>query len=409
MKILRNYINSVKPSFVGEGKYSKWFPLFDAVENLFFSTQTQTANPVHVRDAIDIQKVMVTVWLATFPAMFFGMYNLGSHSLEYLDSINQLNTGDWHHYIVSLVGYDSSSFVAKMWFGAAYFMPIYITVFVVGIGWEAVFAIVRKHEINEGAFVSTILFSLSCPPDLPLWQAAMGITFGLVIGKEIFGGTGKNFLNPALTGRAFLYFAYPSQISGDKVWIAGLADNNIVAEGYSGATALGVAAESGMPGILNQYTWMDSFLGFIPGSVGETSVIAIGIGLVILLVTKVASYRIILGTFAGMIFMSSILNIIGSDTNPMFYVPWYWHAVIGSFAFGLVFMATEPVSGSGTNTGRWIYGIVIGITVILIRVINPAFPEGMMLAILFANLLAPVIDHMVVMSNIKRRRALNNE
>ena len=409
MKILRNYINSVKPSFVGEGKYSKWFPLFDAVENLFFSTQTKTANPVHVRDAIDIQKVMVTVWLATFPAMFFGMYNLGSHSLEYLDSINQLNTGDWHHYIVSLVGYDSSSFVAKMWFGAAYFMPIYITVFVVGIGWEAVFAIVRKHEINEGAFVSTILFSLSCPPDLPLWQAAMGITFGLVIGKEIFGGTGKNFLNPALTGRAFLYFAYPSQISGDKVWIAGLADNNIVADGYSGATALGVAAESGMPGILNQYTWMDSFLGFIPGSVGETSVIAIGIGLVILLVTKVASYRIILGTFAGMIFMSSILNIIGSDTNPMFYVPWYWHAVIGSFAFGLVFMATEPVSGSGTNTGRWIYGIVIGITVILIRVINPAFPEGMMLAILFANLLAPVIDHMVVMSNIKRRRALNNE
>ena len=306
MKILRNYINSVKPSFIGEGKYSKWFPLFDAVENLFFSTQTKTANPVHVRDAVDIQKVMVTVWLATFPAMFFGMYNLGAHSLEYLESINQLNTGDWHHYIVSLVGYDSSSFIAKMWFGAAYFMPIYITVFVVGIGWEAVFAIVRKHEINEGAFVSTILFSLSCPPDLPLWQAAMGITFGLVIGKEIFGGTGKNFLNPALTGRAFLYFAYPSQISGDKVWIAGLADNNIVAEGYSGATALGVAAESGMPGILNQYTWMDSFLGFIPGSVGETSVIAIGIGLVILLATKVASYRIILGTFAGMIFMSSI-------------------------------------------------------------------------------------------------------
>jgi Na+-transporting NADH:ubiquinone oxidoreductase subunit B len=296
-----------------------------------------------------------------------------------------------------------------MWFGASYFMPIYITVFVVGISWEAVFAIVRKHEINEGAFVSTILFSLSCPPDLPLWQAAMGITFGLVIGKEIFGGTGKNFLNPALTGRAFLYFAYPSQISGDKVWIAGLADNNIVAEGYSGATALGVAAENGMPGILNQYTWMDSFLGFIPGSVGETSVIAIGIGLIILLVTKVASYRIILGTLAGMIFMSSLLNIVGSDTNPMFYVPWYWHAVIGSFAFGLVFMATEPVSGSGTNAGRWIYGIVIGITVILIRVINPAFPEGMMLAILFANLLAPVIDHMVVMSNIKRRRALINE
>ena len=333
------------------------------------------------------------------------MYNLGDYSLSYLNLIGQENTGDWHHYIVSMVGYDHTSFIAKMWFGAAYFLPIYITVFVVGIAWEALFAIVRKHEINEGAFVSTILFSLSCPPDLPLWQAAMGITFGLVIGKEIFGGTGKNFLNPALTGRAFLYFAYPAQISGDKVWIAGLADNNIIPEGYSGATALGVAATDGMEGIYNSFTWMDAFLGFVPGSVGETSVIAIGIGLIILLITKVASYRIILGTLLGMWAMSTILNIVGSDTNEMFYIPWYWHLVIGSFAFGLVFMATEPVSGSGTNAGRWIYGLVIGITVVLIRVINPAFPEGMMLAILFANLLAPVIDHLVVMSNIKKRKA----
>ena len=212
----------------------------------------------------------------------------------------------------------------------------------------------------------------------------MGISFGLVIGKEIFGGTGKNFLNPALTGRAFLYFAYPAQISGDKVWVAGISDYNIIPEGYSGATALGMAAESGMAGITNSYTWMDAFLGNIPGSVGETSIIAILIGMVILLMTKVASYRIILGTFIGMILMSSILNIVGSETNQMFYIPWYWHAVIGSFAFGLVFMATEPVSGSGTNTGRWIYGIVIGVTVILIRVINPAFPEGMMLAILLS-------------------------
>ena len=406
MKGLRNYINSIKPNFVGEGKYSKWFPLFDAVENFVFSTQTKTSNPVHVRDGVDIQKIMVIVWLSTFPAMFFGMYNLGAHSLEYLESINQLNTGDWHHYLVSLVGYDSSSFISKLWFGACYFMTIYITVFVVGIGWETLFAVVRKHEINEGAFVSTVLFSLSCPPDLPLWQAALGITFGLVIGKEIFGGTGKNFLNPALTGRAFLYFAYPSQISGDKVWIAGLADNNIVPEGYSGATALGVAAESGMSGINQNFTWMDAFLGYIPGSIGETSIIAIGIGLIILLATKVASWRIVVATMLGMIFMSGILNIVGSDTNPMFAIPWYWHLVIGSFAFGLVFMATEPVSGSGTNTGRWIYGFIIGVTVVLIRVINPAFPEGMMLAILFANLLAPVIDHMVMVSNINRRKAL---
>ena len=287
-------------------------------------------------------------------------------------------------------------------------MPIYIVIFVVGIAWETLFAVIRRHEINEGAFVSTVLFALTCPPDIPLWQAAMGITFGLVIGKEIFGGTGKNFLNPALTGRAFVYFAYPAQLSGDKVWVAGLSDNNIIPEGYSGATALSVAAEDGLPGLYNNFSWFDAFIGNIPGSVGETSIIAILIGLAILLYTKVASYRIILGTLIGMILMSSFLNIVGSETNPMFYVPWYWHAVIGSFAFGLVFMATEPVSGSGTNTGRWIYGFVIGVLVILIRVINPAFPEGMMLAILFANLLAPVIDHMVVMSNIRKRRALTS-
>ena len=346
---------------------------------------------------------MVTVWLATFPAMFFGMYNVGANSLEYLDSINQQNTGDWHHYLISIVGYDSNSFFSKLWFGACYFLPIYFVVFTVGIAWEALFAIVRKHEINEGAFVSTVLFSLSCPPDLPLWQAAMGISFGLVIGKEIFGGTGKNFLNPALTGRAFLYFAYPAQISGDKVWVAGISDYNVIPEGYSGATALGVAAESGMSGITNSYSWMDAFLGNIPGSVGETSIIAILIGLIILLVTKVASWRIVAGTMAGMILMSSILNIAGSDTNPMFAMPFWWHMVIGGYAFGLVFMATEPVSGSGTNKGRWIYGIVIGVTVVLIRVVNPAFPEGMMLAILFANLLAPVIDHLVVNNNINKK------
>ena len=405
MKFLRSYIDNVKPNFIGEGKYSKWFPLFDAIENLFFTTKSKTSNPIHVRDAVDIQKIMVTVWLATFPAMFFGMYNLGSYSLEYLNLIGQENTGDWHHIFVSMVGYDHTSFIAKLWFGACYFIPIYMTVFIVGIAWEALFAIIRKHEINEGAFVSTVLFSLSCPPDLPLWQAALGITFGLVIGKEIFGGTGKNFLNPALTGRAFLYFAYPAQISGDKVWIAGISDHSIIPEGYSGATALGVAAENGLTGLNDNFLFADAFFGNIPGSVGETSIIALLIGLIILLATKVASWRIVAGTFIGMIFMSSILNLIGSDTNPMFAIPWYWHAVIGSFAFGLVFMATEPVSGSGTNVGRWFYGALIGVMVILIRVINPAFPEGMMLAILFANLLAPVIDHIVVMSNINRRRA----
>ena len=407
---LRSINDRVKPSFMPGGAQAKWFPIYDAIENFIFSSTNKTTNPIHVRDSIDIQRIMVIVWLAAFPAMFFGMYNVGSQTLDSLSLVGSSNTNDWHHVLINLVGYSSDSFLTKMWVGAIYFIPIYAVTFAVGILWEILFAVVRKHEINEGLFVSSILFALSCPPDLPLWQAAMGITFGIVIGKEVFGGTGKNFLNPALTGRAFLYFAYPSQLSGDKVWIAGLSDTGITPEGFSGATPLGYAAEDGLQGLTDNFSWLDAFLGHIPGSVGETSLIAIGIALIILLATGVASYRIILGTFFGMIVMSSILNIIGSDSNPMFQVPWHWHLVIGSFAFGLVFMATEPVSGSGTNTGRWIYGALIGVTVILIRVINPAFPEGMMLAILFANLFAPVIDHMVISNNIaKRKRALSYE
>ena len=407
---LRSVNESIKPKFMPGGAQAKWFPIYDAIENYIFSSTHKTTNPIHVRDSIDIQRIMVIVWLAAFPAMFFGMYNIGNQTLEYLTLVGSANTNDWHHVLINLVGYTNDSFISKMWIGAVYFVPIYAVTFAVGILWEILFAVVRKHEINEGLFVSSILFALSCPPDLPLWQAAMGITFGIVIGKEVFGGTGKNFLNPALTGRAFLYFAYPSQLSGDKVWIAGLSDTGITPEGFSGATPLGYAAEGGLQGLTDNFSWLDAFLGNIPGSVGETSVIAIAIAAVILLATGVASYRIILGTFLGMIVMTSILYIVGSDTNPMFQVPWHWHLVIGSFAFGLVFMATEPVSGSGTNTGRWIYGALIGITVVLIRVINPAFPEGMMLAILFANLFAPVIDHMVVSNNIaKRKRALSYE
>jgi len=407
---LRSINESIKPKFMHGGAQAKWFPIYDAIENFIFSSTNKTTNPIHVRDSIDIQRIMVIVWLAAFPAMFFGMYNIGNQTLDYLTLVGSTNTNDWHHVLINLVGYSNDSFITKMWIGAVYFVPIYAVTFAVGILWEILFAVVRKHEINEGLFVSSILFALSCPPDLPLWQAAMGITFGIVIGKEVFGGTGKNFLNPALTGRAFLYFAYPSQLSGDKVWIAGLSDTGITPEGFSGATPLGYAAEDGLQGLSDNFSWFDALIGNIPGSVGETSVIAIGIAAIILLATGVASYRIILGTFIGMIVMSSILNIVGSDTNPMFQVPWYWHFVIGSFAFGLVFMATEPVSGSGTNAGRWIYGALIGVTVVLIRVVNPAFPEGMMLAILFANLFAPVIDHMVVSNNIaKRKRALSYE
>jgi Na+-transporting NADH:ubiquinone oxidoreductase subunit B len=265
------------------------------------------------------------------------------------------------------------------------------------------FATVRKHEINEGFFVTSVLFALTLPPDMPLWQVALGISFGVVVGKEVFGGTGKNFLNPALTGRAFLYFAYPAQISGDAVWVG--------ADGYTGATALGIMAAEGVEGLGNaaqvvtDYSWMSAFLGDIPGSFGEVSTLAIFLGGAVLLLMGIASWRVVLGVFLGMVVTSLLLNAIGSGTNPMFNVPWYWHLVIGGFAFGMIFMATDPVSAAMTNTGRLWYGALIGFMTVLIRVVNPAFPEGIMLAILFANLFAPLFDYFVVQSNIKRRLA----
>jgi Na+-transporting NADH:ubiquinone oxidoreductase subunit B len=287
--------------------------------------------------------------------------------------------------------------------GAAYFLPVYIVTFAVGIAWEMIFAVVRGHEVNEGFFVTSILFALIVPPDIPLWQVALGISFGVVIGKEVFGGTGKNFLNPALTGRAFLFFAYPAQISGDSVWTA--------VDGFSGATALSQAASDSyltmQTAFGQQITWMDAFVGNIQGSIGETSTLAILVGAVILMVTKIASWRIIFGVFIGMVATSTLFNMIGSDSNPMFAMPAVWHLVLGGFAFGMVYMATDPVSASMTNTGKWLFGMLIGLMVVLIRVVNPAFPEGVMLAILFANLFAPLIDHFVVQANIKRRLARN--
>jgi Na+-transporting NADH:ubiquinone oxidoreductase subunit B len=245
--------------------------------------------------------------------------------------------------------------------------------------------------------VTSILFALICPPDIPLWQVALGISFGVVIGKEVFGGTGKNFLNPALTGRAFLFFAYPAELSGDAVWTA--------VDGYTGATMLSVAATNGMEAVQQNLTWFDAFIGNKQGSIGETSVLAILVGCVILLLTRIGAWRIMLGVFVGMVALSSLFNLIGSDSNPMFGVPWHWHLVIGSFAFGLVFMATDPVSASMTDTGKFWYGLLIGVMTVLIRVVNPAYPEGVMLAILFANLFSPLIDHFVVEANIKRRIA----
>jgi Na+-transporting NADH:ubiquinone oxidoreductase subunit B len=282
-------------------------------------------------------------------------------------------------------------------YGACFFFPIYATVFIVGAFWEVLFSAVRKHEINEGFFVTSVLFALTLPATIPLWQAALGITFGIVVAKEIFGGTGRNFLNPALSGRAFLYFAYPAQISGDAIWTA--------ADGYSGATWLGQAAQGTVTDWSLNADWWDAFFGNIQGSVGEVSTLALMLGGLFIIYMRIASWRIVLGVLLGGVAFSTLLNVIGSDTNFMFAMPWYWHLVTGGFAFGMFFMATDPVSASFTNTGKWAYGFLIGLMCVLLRVLNPAFPEGMMLAILFANLWAPLFDYFVAQSNIKRRIA----
>ncbi len=398
MKALRNYLDKIEPHFEEGGKWHKWFALYEAVDTIFYSPGSVTKNGSHIRDGIDLKRVMITVWLAAFPAMFYGMYNLGFQANTILAATGTTDVAGWHGALISLLaGHDPNSIWDCMWYGAVYFIPIYMVTFIVGGFWEVLFAMVRGHEVNEGFFVTSILFALICPPDMPLWQVALGISFGVVIGKEVFGGTGKNFLNPALTGRAFLFFAYPAEMSGDAVWTA--------VDGYTGATALSMAAQQGMDVLQQQMTWMDAFFGNMHGSIGETSTLAIFIGGALLLLNRIASWRIMAGVMIGMIALSSLFNLIGSDTNPMFNVPWYWHMVMGGFAFGMVFMATDPVSASMTDTGKLWFGALIGVMVVLIRVVNPAFPEGMMLAILFANLFAPLIDHFVVEANIKRRVA----
>ena len=394
---LRSFLDKIAPNFQKGGRFERLYPLFEAVDTIFYSPSTVTRDTAHVRDGVDLKRIMITVWLAAFPAMFYGMYNLGFQANTIIAN-GGVGIADWHTPLVTLLtSYDPDSLWDCFWHGAVYFVPIYVITFLAGGFWEVLFAMKRGHEINEGFFVTSILFALICPPDIPLWQVALGISFGVVIGKEVFGGTGKNFLNPALTGRAFLFFAYPVEISGDAVWT--------VVDGFTGATPLSVIASDGLQAVQQQLTWMDAFLGNMHGSIGETSTVAILIGGAILLYMRIASWRIISGVFFGMMALSTLFNFIGSDTNPMFAMPWHWHLVVGSFAFGMIFMATDPVSASMTDKGKFWYGFLIGVMVVLIRVVNPAYPEGMMLAILFANLFAPLIDHFVVQANIKRRLA----
>ncbi len=396
---LRNFFDRIEPAFMKGGKYEKFFPVYEMVESFIYTPKTVTKAAPHARSYVDMKRIMTYVVIATIPCILFGWYNTG---LQVNTAIATHGASGWRSGIIEFfgIGFDANSLFANMFHGALYFFPIYITTLVAGGLWEVLFATIRRHEVNEGFLVTSMLYTLILPPDVPLWQVAIGISFGVVIGKEVFGGTGKNFLNPALVGRAFLYFAYPAYMSGDTIWTP--------VDGFSGATALSISAAQGFQALPDLgITWMDAFVGTIQGCLGETSTIACLIGLAFLLITKIANWRLVVGCLGGMIGFSMLLNAIGSDTNPMFALPWYWHLVIGGYAFGLVFMVTEPVSASHTNMGRYIYGALIGIMVVLIRVLNPAFPEGMMLAILFGNVFAPLIDYFVVQANIKRRKLRN--
>ncbi len=396
---IRNFFDRIEPHFINGGKYEKFFPIYEMVESFLYTPKTVTKVAPHARSYVDMKRIMTYVVIATIPCILIGLYNVG---LQTNTAMEVHNASGWRVWLLDLlgVGFNPDNPIANFLHGLLYFLPIYIVTLVVGGIWEVIFATVRGHEVNEGFLVTSMLYALILPPSAPLWQVALGISFGVVIGKEVFGGTGKNFLNPALTGRAFLYFAYPAQMSGETIWTP--------VDGFSGATALSVSASDGFTELAARgIDWTSAFIGTIQGSIGETSTLACLIGLSFLLITKIANWRLVVGCLAGMIGFSLLLNWVGSDSNPMFAMPWYWHLVTGGFAFGLAFMVTEPVSASHTNVGRYIYGALIGFMVVMIRVINPAFPEGMMLAILFGNVFAPLIDYFVVQANIKRRAKRN--
>jgi Na+-transporting NADH:ubiquinone oxidoreductase subunit B len=379
-KKLRQLVDRVKPQFQKGGKLAKLHSTFDAFETFLFVPDRVTLSGSHIRDSIDLKRTMTIVILALFPALIFGMLNVG-----------------FQHYLS--IGKDVAFFSWQGFgFGFLKVFPIIVVSYVTGLGIEFIFAQIKGHEVNEGFLVSGMLIPLIMPVDVPLWMVALATAFAVIFGKEVFGGTGMNVFNPALLSRVFLFFAYPAYMTGDRIWIAGLTKGQGVIDGFSGATPLAEAAAGHIDKLPK---FLDMFLGTIPGSIGETSTVAILIGALILVATGIGSWKIMVSVVAGGLFMGGILNLWGA--NPYMTVPFYYHLVMGGFAFGAVFMATDPVTGAQTEKGKWIYGFFIGVMSILIRVVNPAYPEGVMLAILLMNVFAPLIDHFVVQSNIKRR------
>jgi Na+-transporting NADH:ubiquinone oxidoreductase subunit B len=402
MKPLLQFLDKIRPAFEEGGKLERFYPLFEATDTFLYTTDEVTTVEPHVRDSMDLKRIMMIVVYALTPCIFMAMWNTGYQANTAMQAMNVAAAPGWRGAVLTaLVGYDPTSFPANIIHGALYFIPIYIVSMTVGGLWEVLFGIVRKEDVNEGFLVTGLIFPLTLPPTIPLWQVALGISFAVVVAKELFGGTGRNFVNPALAGRAFLYFAYPAQNSGDAVWV--------VVDGISGATPLTALATTnvsvGMDAI--NVSWSQAFLGTQAGSLGETSALACLIGAFIIVYTGVGSWRTMVSMLIGGMGFSSLLWLIGSNTNPMFLMPPWWHLVVGGFAFGLVFCVTDPVSAALTETGKWFYGGLAGILTILVRVINPAYPEGVMMAILLTNVFAPVIDFFVLQANIKRRKIRN--
>jgi Na+-transporting NADH:ubiquinone oxidoreductase subunit B len=387
VKALRNLVDGLKPAFSKGGKLEKLHWVFDGFETFLFTPGHATERGAHIRDGIDLKRTMSIVITAMLPCLLFGMWNVGHQHYLAIGEFTGLGEGFWDKFL----------------FGALKVLPIVVVSYGVGLGIEFLFTSIKGHPIQEGYLVTGMLIPLVMPVDTPLWMVAVGSAFAVVIGKEVFGGTGMNVLNVALTARAFLFFAYPTMMSGDKVWVNTSTDaGQAVVDGFSGATSLGHAAAGSVASITPM---MDSFWGFEAGSIGETSALACLIGAAILIITGIGSWRIMLATFLGGAAMAGLFNVVGPSLNNAYMqVPVLHQLMLGSFMFALVFMATDPVTAAQTNTGKWIYGFLIGSLGILIRVVNPAYPEGMMLAILFMNVMAPTIDHFVVQSNIKRRQ-----
>jgi Na+-transporting NADH:ubiquinone oxidoreductase subunit B len=400
-KLLRDAHDKVAPLFEKGGKLEKLYPIWEVHDTVMFTPGDVTKTASHVRDGLDLKRMMITVVIALVPCILFSMYNTGYQAQLALAS-GAAPLEDWRMALWSGLGlpFDFANPLLCIVFGALYYLPILIVTFAVGGAVEIGGALIRGHEVNEGFLVTGMLLPLTLPATIPLWQVGMGMAFGLIFGKEVFGGTGMNFLNPALVARAFLFFAYPAQISGDEPWIAATTTG---VDSFTSATWLSQAAST--PGALDAHSWWDAFYGFIPGSMGETSALACLLGAVLLVVTRVGSLRTMLGVALGTFVVATFLNMAGSESNPMFAIPFHWHMVLGGWAFGMVFMATDPVSSAFTERGKLLYGFGIGVLCVLVRVVNPAYPEGMMLAILFMNMFAPLIDHFVVQANIKRRAA----